>query len=269
LVGVEPPHIFEQYLRYQWSNGTVSAEPPPPGTLEITFALEWDAVGGHGRTGPGGFEMSAADGGVAAAAPLQAGYYHAIVHATVTDGRGNNSNGGSDAAAAAAPAPPTTSTTVLAIKRFGFRVEGQPPFRVLNYTRSAAPCQGAGELEEEAEGQRQGPGAVERCGKQTTHVECYSGATVWIAAIQLTAVEHKAGKVKLAIEGAPVGCTVFLSFRRCSAMRSNGCPSLPRQPTGCLQMPACVVCGQAAPSCEYFPPLTACRRTLHAATLQA
>jgi len=216
LVGVSPPYLFEQYLRYQWSNGTVSDEPPPPGTLEISFALEWDAVGGHGTTGPGGFEMSAVDGGVAAAAPLQAGYYHATVYATVSDGGGNNRNLGSDAAATAAPPLPTASTTVLSIKRFGFRVEGQPPFRVLNYSRSTAPCQGAGQLEEEERGaaQRQGSGAVERCDKQTRHIECYSGATVWIAAVQLTAVEHRAGKVKLAIEGAPAGCTVLVCFRR-------------------------------------------------------
>ena len=55
---------------------------------------------------------------------------------------------------------------------------------------------------------------MERCDKQTRHIECYSGATVWIAAVQLTAVEHRAGKVKLAIEGAPAGCTVLVCFRR-------------------------------------------------------
>jgi hypothetical protein len=197
LVGV-PPLLFQQHLRYKWSNGTVSLEPPPPGTLDISFALEWDAVGGHGKTGPGGFQIDAADGGVAGAEPLQAGYYHAIILAQVSE-RGSSSEEGSDATATATP------PAVLVIKRFGFRVEGQPPFRVLNYTRSAAPCQGVGQPDSVQQVE-----AVERCAKQTTHIDCYSGATVWIAAIQLTAVEHRAGKVKLAIEGAPAGCTVLV-----------------------------------------------------------
>jgi hypothetical protein len=188
LDGVSPA-LFQQYLRYQWINSTVSIEPPPPGSLEINFAFEWDAVDGHGKTGPGGFEMNAADGGVAAAEPLQAGYYQSTIYATVSS---NNSSDGA----------PTSTPAVLTVKqRFGFTVEGQPPFRVLNYTRSTASCQGAGnpndrQLQDEA---------VERCDKETTHIDCYSGATIWIASINLTVVENKAGKVKL------VRCSVCCS----------------------------------------------------------
>jgi hypothetical protein len=159
--------------------------------VKVSFAFEWDAVDGHGKTGPGGFEMNAADGGVAAAEPLQAGYYQATIYATVA-GLGS-SDGGSDG-------EPTATPAVLTVKqKFGFTVEGQPPFRVLNYTRTTAPCQGAGNPVDRLQQEE----AVERCDKKTKHIDCYSGATVWIAAINLTAVENKAGTVKL------VRCSLF------------------------------------------------------------
>ena len=219
-------------MQLLWGNGDVTSLAGDGGkllTANVTFVVDWDAVNGHGKTGPGGFALDAADGSVRDATPRQAGFFHAVVSAEVSIER---SSAYIDTASARADAgqhvfPADAVSAKLLVKRFGFTVEGQPPFRVLGYRRSEAPCTnqdagpgaGSGISMGEATGQRRGGDAISSAGTETVAksedvcrdavgtLECFAGdSSYWIAPILLTETQNQIGKnVRLMLERAPQG----------------------------------------------------------------
>lgn len=210
------PKNFRDFLQCEWTNGDVStasnAAEQLGGSLAVEFELSWDSVAGHGQTGPGGFNIDPADGSVPAAVPQQAGFYHAVVTAVVT--------------VLQAGAHSVAIKETLPITRFGFKVDGDPPFRISKFERSTELCvqtsnAGAG-FEAAPPGGRLATAADDggggdalavsgpyRCDAELELLRTYVGATYRIAPIQVLASENQVGDVlAFALEGAPAGLLI-------------------------------------------------------------
>jgi hypothetical protein len=204
FLGIPPPY-FRDFLLYRWRNGSES-ELPPHTPIEVVFSLEWDAVAGHGRTGPGGFEIDPVEGGILAAIPQQAGFYHAAVHASVRAGLSNGTIADVDADNMNIHSNvPAFVISTLQLKRFGFRVEGRAPFEVHAYTRSMQLCKEAAHRGEEEVAE------MYLCESTIGHLDCFGGSSniKYIAPITLNNTVHQVGKsVRYVLKGAPRGFMV-------------------------------------------------------------
>lgn len=240
------PTFAADFLRLAWDNGDVTRIPEQAAlATTIQFALDWDAIGNHGRTGPGGIKLDPADGGLYNCTPRQAGYYHAVISADITIiARSSSSKGSAPLLTLASDGnqqheiPATTVLAKLPVKRFGFKVEGQPPFRVLAYARSKTPCQdqarssasnrnddsGSSSMidaddnananadtdaaaDDDGASANSTRGSVDICRNAVGTIECYAGeSSYWIAPLAITKTADQVGKnVRLILERAPTG----------------------------------------------------------------
>jgi hypothetical protein len=201
------PNIFRRFLKYQWGNGT-QALVPAKTRLAIMFSLEWDRIGGHGATGPGGFQINATDGGIPAAIPQQAGFFSMLIRATV------RTMSPSLSVADVADVEATIDGSID-VKRFGFRVEGLPPFQVREYDRPSTRCDASIAMQRATASITMDAAAASTnmtsCHFNNTivRIDCFSGSSVWIAPVNLTSVVDQIGsEVEYALEGEPDGCLV-------------------------------------------------------------
>lgn len=173
--------------------------------LDIKFSIDWLATAGHGKTGPGGFSINSTNGGIPDGNPLQAGYYSASIRASIRS-KINSQH---------------ISFSEFAVKSFAFRVEGKPPFRVLNHTRSSPECDILKRQERrDAFSSCNESVAFENeqqdyCDHRIINICCYAGSSGFIAPITLTDVENQFGSaVTYALEGNPPGFMIDSSTGR-------------------------------------------------------